>query len=247
MSSVRCAAGVLAAMCLAGSAHATPRLQLYIEGAQYDSASESWLTPASSFILWVVGSAQPSDLNKGITEILDVKLAAAFATGETGSMTLAPIQSGLLCGTTLCDQSGAEAAPIATAYSPSNDGQVPIKGDGTPLASHGVYGPGTSFFEWRLGDFDLQAGDAVGDYQYSFPTSFSQTGQISAYQVSVSGFSWVHFDAYNHTVTNGNEAKYVFAPFSHDAGVVPEPGTLVLLGGGLLALGLHRRARPARG
>ena len=124
----------------------------------------------------------------------------------------------------------------------SADGAVPLLGDGSPLATHGIYGPGVSFLEFNLGDFTL-TDSPIGDYQ-GLPVSFPELGPISVYSVSVTGFeSGVHFDVYDHIVVgkDGAQLKYVFAPFSHDA-EVPEPaaGLLLLLGPALALPSLRR-------
>jgi len=83
---------------------------------------------------------------------------------------------------------------------------------------------------------DSQIGNFIG----SVPTASGPlVGQINVYTVAVSGVTRIHFDTYGY-VFDGNN---VFAPFSHDAEVVPEPSTVLLLGSGLAGLGLWRSRR----
>jgi hypothetical protein len=228
----------------ATEALALPVLQLYIEGADYDEGSETWSFESNgTFKLWVIGDVGH------VGSILDVKLAAAASTEEIlagGLVTLTPTTA---AGIT---DPSASSTPVLTGNSPSPDGAIPQLGDGSSLPSHGTYGPGTSFFEWGLGDFTL-VDSPIGDFMSSYPTTFPDWGQISAYEVTVSGLSSVHFDAYDHVVGGSIKAKkvhdkYVFAPFSHDAEGdieeeldVPEPGAVLFLGAGLVLLALARR------
>jgi hypothetical protein len=220
------------------TASAIPMLQLYIEGGTYDEVDESWtIATADPFNIWVIGNV------KKVGTIYDVKLAAAVPTSEIGgggSITLTPIN------TTLIYDPSISPIPTATANFPSADGAIPLLGDGSPLPAHGVYGTGTSFFEWQLGNFTL-TDSPIGDFVSSFPTSFPKKGQINAYTVTVSGFSHVHFDTYDHYFDEKVAAHYIFAPFSHDgSAVVPEPTSLILLGSGLLGLfGYRRRSRKS--
>src|SRR6185436_3379758 len=119
--------------------------------------------------------------------------------------------------------------------------------------SHGIYGPGTSWQEFLLGNFDKQDSE-IGDFITSAPTaSGGLVGQINVYNVTISGLSAggvVHFDAYNSVVAGGH-AKYINAPFSHDGegggddetggkGDVPEPASLAIWGLGLGVVALVR-------
>ena len=77
----------------------------------------------------------------------------------------------------------------------------------------------------------------------------SALGEIKTVSISISGYSWAHFDAYDHILSK-SKIKYVFAPFSHDAesAPIPEPASLLLLGSGLFALKLfgYRREKAKK-
>lgn len=181
---------------------AVPNLQLYIEGAIFDTLTETWVTTNSNFNLQVIGANQT---------IFDVYLAAAVPTEETGSVTIG-----------------------STTLSPYTYG-TPIMGDGSSLPTHGVYP--TDYATYFLGDFGL----VQTVYNMTPGETGSALGEIKTYNVSVTGFSWVHFDAYDYIVLNDNHA--VFAPFSHDSEYVPEPASLLIFGSGLLGLTLRAKKR----
>ncbi|MGQ9504823.1 MAG: choice-of-anchor N protein [Thermogutta sp.] len=241
-------------LCLHSLALAYPVLQIYLEGGNYNSDTESWyLAPPGSsagqpFRLWVLGNTSW----KGPFHQVRLSMAynAEYRTyDESGAIirdllvTITPSTTDGLHG--FLDPS----TPSDPSFLQNGDaGTVPVLGDGTLLPAHGIFGPNTVWQEWLLGDFTLQD-SPMGDFIGNVPPPDTNTmGQINVYEVSIS-FSdgqsahgvWVHFDAYNH-VEGKNHVWYRFAPFSHDADgdvtVIPEPGNLAALAGMLVSFGL---------
>ena len=215
---------------------AIDELQLFIEGGTYDKSTQTWITNSSNFKLWVLG-----DVSKKGT-IFDVHIAAAYLTGEVGTISLAATTTSLLT-----DPSTPGAPVLNNAV--GADGTRPMMDDGSLLPSHGIYGAGRSFHQYDIGDMN-QLDSPIGDFNGSlpFPTSFPDLGQINVYDVTVTGYSMVHFDAFNH-IQARTRAMSVFAPFSHDGEgtpSVPEPASLLLLGlgmGGSALVSLRRRMK----
>ena len=80
----------------------------------------------------------------------------------------------------------------------------------------------------------LDVGETLGSYCVDF--TFDMSGLAEGVQL--------HFDLLGYN----DKGKLVVAPFSHDAGTqVPEPGTLSLLGLGLLMIGFSRRKLKGAG
>jgi hypothetical protein len=192
----------LAILLAATSASAIPVLQIYIDGAVYDANSETWVTTASDFDLWVVGDVDAHG------SILDAKLTVSFF-GLAGNFSITPTTT-----TAVTDPS----TPPAPAFHQTGTGGHP------ELPPHGIFNDPT-LHHWddlSLGDLTL-TDSPIGDFDGSpsFPTTFPDDGQINVYRVHVDGWRRVHFDAYGHTInSNNNKEKFWNNPFSHD-GEVP--------------------------
>lgn len=235
----------------ASTAHAIPVLQLYVEGASYDTVTETWeITPVNGsgggvFRLWVIGNTTQT--------INDVRLAAAYDV-NAGGPDLVDIN---IIGSTTGGYGGFTDPSVSqtpTFIQYRNDGSTPVMGDGKLLPTHGEYGPGTAWQEFMLGDFNLRD-SPIADFINTTPSPGGQTGQINVYEISVLNTSTVHpleihFDVYDHIEAKGR-IKAVFAPFSHDVGgdpgtdvdvtVAPAPGAWVLV----LTFGLVACCVPA--
>lgn len=167
---------------------------------------------------WVTSQSPSFTLQViGANQTIDnVYLAIAVPVGESGTITI-----------------------DSTLIGPYTFG-TPVMGNGVPLPPHGVYP--TDFATYFIGDFGL----VQTVYDMTPGATGSALGEIKNFSVSVSGYSWTHFDAYNHVVLNEKHAKYVFVPYSHDAGFVPEPATLSLFGLGLGGMFKFKRKRKNR-
>lgn len=249
-------------------AAAEPVLQLYLEGADYNTATESWQLAANgyseseTFRLWVIGGTRSKKV------LTDVRLSVAYGANYRSydtygnvvkdlTVTLTPATTGGLYGFT---DSSIPIVPHLVDLGAADT--QPSYGYHSSLPSHGIYGTETVWQEWSLGSFEL-SDSPIGDFGGTVPQpQKKKTGQINVYDVSIAlsdgsplnGLR-IHFDVYNYAKNGHGE----FAPFSHDADVyvihepeggviaTPEPTTLVALGGIFGTLGLGWVVRRRRG
>ena len=243
---------ISAATLFAPTARAMPALQVYIEGATYDDAEESWkiTSPSNAPLrLWAIGNVGG---NGGKGPITDVRAAFAYSSGA-GNVTIniTPTTTGNFGGFT--DSSVAETPTLLSTHT---DGSQPEISEKKKVSKHGIYGSGTHFQEWALGDFTL-IDSPIADFMDAFPEApVEASGQINAYDINVTGLTegeWVHVDLYGSILNSRGNVKQVFAPYSHDAEFtlrtagpignteVNAPGAMLIFSAGLFFVARRRR------
>lgn len=232
----------------ASTAMAVPVLQIDIDGASYEGVpEESIVTTDDVFDLYALGTAggntSEADL-LGNTYYLSIAIIPQIGPGPV------PFGSFTVDGTAYDINNMVYGTPPLDLY------------DGDPeagLGSHSIY---DTFYLQLVVDFT--AGNTSGTYNVQdnpgeIGNNIGGTGSFfDTFEIDVSGLLDgfdLHFDLYDSVVAKGPRGELgdldegIFAPFSHDARTrtgpvpVPEPGTLGLLGLGILAFGLRRRLR----
>lgn len=207
----------------APSLMAVPALQLYIEGATYDDVTDTWVTSSSNFTLWVVASHLDKK-NNGT--LYDIGFSAALGEGvdpASGSMTVTP------------------TSPTAGPPTTYNGGDfiwgTPPPSD--PMPAHGIF-PASYVTQHVADNSPLDPNDwfPVQDYIAGSDGGTDIYGYMWGFNIQTT-YSYLHFDAFG--FYDDQFGKRVFAPFSHDAEMVPEPATALLMGLGLMGAGIYRR------
>ena len=213
---------------IVSSALAVPDLQLFIDGATYDWETETWrLASAGSIDLYVISANY---------EYTDVIVSMAL----TGFSELNPPGSGISVsgfGGPDIDEWRYGFGPIATIEEWNSNEDLPRHGVFPAWFAEAHTGPYN--FDDFVGDVQPDEGTQLGYWNPATNTGGNPVhpGHIEHFSLNINApvGTGVFFDAY----TLDGTAIDKFAPFSHNAGttIVPEPGTIILMGSGLMGIG----------
>jgi len=241
--SLRAGCVVAVLLALAGPASAVPTFQTYIEGAtagNFGADVDTWLSSSPSFNLVLVGAYQGN-----ITSLTNGTLVVSVPEGQTGTLTvdsLAPITLGAnedvltnVLGNDAFDTKTSPPFPL----SDSHPGPETFN-------EHYPFQAGVSdFILFEVGSF----ANLGPIHNYSADTGTITTegsGEEKVFPVTVSGFSWAHFDLFGEvgkTTGSGTTYSWEISPGSHDSSYIPAPGALLLVGMGSLLVGWARRRK----
>lgn len=222
---LKAAGGLVIGMAIASNALAVPRLQLFIEAADYETALENPADPETwaklgtdSFRLWVLGDVDPT------FRMRDVKFVASFADGLAPVLGFTPSKENNAHGFADFTTPVAVSGPFASQFDDFDNDAENWSNSGAndgPMGPHGMLTTGRTAVEWNLGMFDEYTTTKIADFaSFSFPYNdtgaphnddkaeasdnwfpnpSNQKGQINVYDMEVSGLpvgAQVHFDVY---------------------------------------------------
>jgi hypothetical protein len=221
-----------------------PTLQLDIEGGWYNSewglqTEETIVASSDSFRLYAL--LVPDDKNT-LDDTYYISAALVPKTGEPGGN----------LGYFVFD--GQPVSVTSDMYYGVPPFEAALDFDAGDLSPHGIFETYFVEFPFQFGNDQISPYDTEERAESGGSIPSSGYGMYyKVFHVDVSGLEpgyLIHFDLYNTKLVKGGDGDIdvsEFAPFSHDAESrrrVPEPSTLLLLGGGLLSLAVFgKRAR----
>jgi hypothetical protein len=194
----------------------------YIDPEGDDPDQDTWFVRSDetgSFELWAIGAYHPE------VTLEQVSLLLTVPEGETGTITITP-----LYGTA---EPGSPVTYEDASFIPLNmlNNHYPLNMDDVDFIVYNI-DPFEDVGD-PISEYNADSGDPDGEI-----TPTNSTGQINEYLVTITGYSWVHFDLYGLT-NKGWEIN----PGSHDTTWLPAPGAVLLGSIGVCFVGWLRRRR----
>jgi hypothetical protein len=235
-------------------AFAVPTYQVYIQGAAagtFGADEDTWFTTSGSFNLVVVGA-----FGAKTQSLTETTLLVSVPKGQTGAISVS--------GTPLLTMRTSVADGF---YNPNSDADIDVLTNqtgydayktkdflpaGVSFNNHYPFQQGVSNFAlFGIGSFANLGYVNNYDADSGVIGIGAGKGEEKAFGVTVSGFEWVHFDAYGYeTDSQGKKSlksTWEIDPGSHDAtsyvNVIPAPGAILLGSIGVAIVGWLRRRR----
>jgi hypothetical protein len=229
------------------SVFAVPTFQVYSPdytfAGDWGPDEQTYFVSSNPFELVVAGAYGPN-----IDSLTNVTLLVSVPDSEEGTIAFISGDTATLL-TSEADLPGPPVNPTASATLPTIGADtgfdtldfLPVAPDN--IANYNNHYPlhddVSDFLIYDIGSFDEL--EYIMDYnaEEGAPGGPSkQLGELKTFTIEVTGFSWVHFDAYGLADTN-----WKLSPGSHDTTYIPAPGSVLLGSIGIGLVGWLKRRR----